>query len=125
MKLLLDSEVLLWWLDGAERLSRESEAAIRCAASDVAVSVVSLWELSIKQSLGKLRVDGDLLEHMAQQPFAELLVLGVHAVGIRDLPWHHRDPFDRLLIAQARCEGLMLVTSDRAMTAYDVPIMPA
>jgi PIN domain nuclease of toxin-antitoxin system len=125
VKLLLDSHVLLWWLDGAERLSRESEAAIRRGASDVAVSVVSLWELSIKQSLGKLRVDGDLLEHMAQQTFTELPVLGVHAVAVRDLPLHHRDPFDRLLIAQARCERFTLVTSDRAMTAYDVPIMPA
>ncbi len=70
-------------------------------------------------------MDGDLREHLKLQGFSELPVLGDHALAVRDLPAHHRDPFDRLLIAQARCEGLTIVTSDRAFAAYDVPIMPA
>jgi hypothetical protein len=68
--------------------------------------VALLWELAIKQSIGKLKVDGDLREHLRLQSFTELPVLGEHALAVRDLPPHHRDSFDRLLIAQARCEGL-------------------
>ncbi len=125
MKLLLDSHVLLWFLDGGSRLSEASLAAIVEPDNDVQISVASLWKLSIKQSIGKLTVAGALREHTALQSFAELPVLGEHAVAVRDLPLHHRDPFDRLLIAQARCEGLTLVTSDRAFAAYDVPILAA
>jgi PIN domain nuclease of toxin-antitoxin system len=70
-------------------------------------------------------VDGDLREHLTLQSFSELPVLGEHALAVRDLPPHHRDPFDRLLIAQAMCEGLTIVTADRAFAAYDVSIMAA
>ncbi|MGH4012645.1 MAG: type II toxin-antitoxin system VapC family toxin [Pseudonocardiaceae bacterium] len=125
MRLLLDSQVVLWSLHRPERLSAETVTAIMDPSNTVDVSVASLWELSIKQSLGKLTVDGDLREHLVRQCFAELPVLGEHALAARDLPLHHRDPFDRLLIAQARCEGLTLVTADRQFVAYDVPIMPA
>ncbi|MGH3933042.1 MAG: type II toxin-antitoxin system VapC family toxin [Pseudonocardiaceae bacterium] len=125
MRLLLDSHVVLWSLHSPERLSAAAITAITDPTNSVDVSVATLWELSIKQSIGKLTVDGDLREHLMRQRFAELPVLGEHALAVRDLPLHHRDPFDRLLIAQARCEGHTLVTSDQAMTAYDVPIMPA
>ncbi|HKR50256.1 MAG TPA: type II toxin-antitoxin system VapC family toxin [Pseudonocardiaceae bacterium] len=125
MRLLLDSHVVLWSLQRPERLPKEAVAAITDPVNSVDVSVASLWELAIKQSLGKLRVDGDLREHLTLQSFSELPVLGEHALAVRDLPRHHRDPFDRLLIAQARCEGLTIVTADRAFAAYDVPIMPA
>ncbi|MFN2496190.1 MAG: type II toxin-antitoxin system VapC family toxin [Pseudonocardiaceae bacterium] len=125
MRLLLDSHVVLWSLHRPERLSTEAATAITDPVNSVDVSVASLWELSIKQSIGKLTVDGDLREHLVRQRFSELPVLGVHALAVRDLPWHHRDPFDRLLIAQARCEGLTLVTADSAMSAYEVPIMSA
>ncbi len=125
MRLLLDSQVVLWSLQRPERLPAEVVAAITNPVNSVDVSVVSLWELAIKQSIGKLTVDGDLREHLTLQAFSELPVLGDHALAVRDLPVHHRDPFDRLLIAQARCEGLTIVTSDRAFAAYDVPVMPA
>ncbi|MGH3982113.1 MAG: type II toxin-antitoxin system VapC family toxin [Pseudonocardiaceae bacterium] len=125
MRLLLDSQVVLWSLESPERLATEAVAAITDPANSVDVSVASLWELAIKQSIGKLKVDGDLREHLTLQSFSELPVLGEHTVAVRDLPLHHRDPFDRLLIAQAMCEGLTVVTSDRAFAAYDVPILPA
>lgn len=125
MRLLLDSQTLLWWLEGGTRLSADAFAAIQEPVNDVQVSVASLWELSIKQSIGKLVVDGDLREHVAGQAFAELAVLGEHAIAVRDLPLHHRDPFDRILIAQARTEGLTLVTGDPVFHAYDVPLLDA
>ena len=125
MRLLLDSQVVLWSLESPERLPTEVVAAITDPANSVDVSVVSLWELAIKQSIGRLKVDGDLREHLALQSFSELPVLGKHALVVRDLPPHHRDPFDRLLIAQAMCEELTVVTRDRAFAAYNVPILPA
>jgi PIN domain nuclease of toxin-antitoxin system len=125
VRLLLDSQVVLWSLQRPERLPAKVVDAITDPGNSVDVSVATLWELAIKQSTGKLTVDGDLREHLKLQAFSELPVLGDHALAVRDLPAHHRDPFDRLLIAQARCEGLTIVTSDRAFAAYDVPIMPA
>jgi PIN domain nuclease of toxin-antitoxin system len=125
VRLLLDSQIVLWSLHSPERLSAEAVAAIIDPVNSVDVSVASLWELAIKQSIGKLTVDADLRKHLALQSFAELPVLGEHTLVVRDLPMHHRDPFDRLLIAQAMCEGLTIVTADRAFAAYDVPIMPA
>ncbi|ONI70438.1 twitching motility protein PilT [Actinosynnema sp. ALI-1.44] len=125
MRLLLDTHVLLWWLSGSGDLAESAENAIAEAENDSVVSVATMWEISIKQSTGKLKVDGDLRQHMRDQYFQELPVVGDHAVAVRDLPLHHKDPFDRLLIAQARCEGLTLVTADKAISAYDVPILPA
>lgn len=125
MRLLLDSHVIVWWLDGGQRLSEQAAAAIANPSNEVRVSVASLWELSIKQSVGKLKIDGDLREHVAAQSFVELLVLGQHAVAVIDLPRHHRDPFDRMLVAQAALEGLTLLTADPALSAYDVAIMAA
>lgn len=125
MRLLLDSHVVLWSLQSPERLPGDVVAMITDPVNSVDVSVASLWELAIKQSIGKLTVDGDLREHLSLQSFSELPVLGEHALAVRDLPPHHGDPFDRLLIAQARCEGLTIVTSDRVFAAYDVPTLPA
>lgn len=125
MRLLLDSQVVIWSLQEPERLSPEAGTAIRKPANDVLVSVASIWELSIKQSLGKLVMAADLREYLGRQSFEELPVLGEHAVAVRDLPMHHRDPFDRMLIAQARCEGLTIVTGDSAFAAYEVPLLGA
>ncbi|TCO56844.1 type II toxin-antitoxin system VapC family toxin [Actinocrispum wychmicini] len=125
MKLLLDTHALLWWFDGGDDLSPEAKDAIGEPTNSTVVSTATLWEISIKQSLGKLRIDGDLRQHMRDQYFEELPVVGDHAVAVRDLPLHHKDPFDRLLIAQARVEGLILVTADQAIAAYDVPVLAA
>jgi PIN domain nuclease of toxin-antitoxin system len=122
---LLDSHVVLWWLDGAERLSERALAAISSAENEIVVSVASVWELAIKQSTGKLRIDGDLRQHLREQWFHELSITGRHAVEAGELPLHHRDPFDRILVAQARCEDLTIVTADRILGEYDVQTLPA
>jgi PIN domain nuclease of toxin-antitoxin system len=123
--LLVDSHVLLWWFDGAERLSRRAAAALGDGGNELNVSVATLWELAIKQSLGKLRVTVDLGQHAREQGFQELPITSRHASEVRELPLYHGDPFDRMLVVQARAEGLTLVTADRAMSRYDVPILAA
>ena len=125
MRLLLDTHVLLWWLGDQERLSERAAKAIAEGRSDVIVSAATLWELSIKQSTGKLFIQGELREHLRMQAFVELSIHSNHAYAVRDLPLHHRDPFDRLLVAQALCEGLTLVTADRQLSAYGLDILPA
>lgn len=125
MRLLLDSHVVLWWLMEPQRLSRPVTDAISRGTSEVLVSAASIWELSIKQSNGKLTLPGDLHDQAVSEGFTVLHVTGRHAAAVRALPTHHKDPFDRMLVVQAQLEGLTLVTADRAMSAYDVPILPA
>lgn len=125
MRVLVDSHVLLCWLQGSGGLSTDAMAAVRSKTNEVFVSVATLWELAIKRSLGKLRVDVELHEHIRDQRFEELPITGDHAAAVHALPPHHGDPFSRMLVAQARCEGLTLVTHDRAVMAYDVPVIPA
>ena len=124
MRLLLDTHVLLWFVEGDARLSEVAREAIGDPANERWVSVASAWEIAIKTSLGKLRIDGDLKEWLVRvRRAARIEWLSIdprHVVGVAALPWHHRDPFDRLLIAQARTEGMTLVSADEKMTAYDV-----
>lgn len=89
------------------------------------VSAVSAWEIAIKRSLGKLRVEGDVAEWIEGEQFTELPVRGVHAVEAESLPLLHRDPFDRMLIAQTRHERMTLVTSDAKIARYEVEILAA
>ena len=114
--LLLDTHVALWWL-AAEPLSPAAVDAITDPATDVHVSVASLWELAIKASLGRFRLEDEFVDVLAAEGLALLPVRPAHVYGIRDLPLHHRDPFDRMLVAQARAEGLTLVTRDAALGA--------
>lgn len=125
MRLLLDTHALIWWLEGGARLRDEARAAIRSRANEVRVSPVSAVEISIKMAKGKLDAPGDLVVQMARHGFTALPVTIEHGIAMLGFPTKHGDPFDRLLIAQARCEGLTIVTADRAFAAYDVPIMPA
>jgi PIN domain nuclease of toxin-antitoxin system len=123
--LLLDTHALIWWMEGGARLREETCAAIRSRVNEVRVSSVSAVEISIKVAKGKLEAPGDLVIQMAHHGFTALPVTIEHAVAMLGFVASHGDPFDRLLIAQALCEGLTIVTSDRAFVAYDVPIMPA
>lgn len=125
MRLLVDSQVLLWWLQADPRLAATVAEAMADGDNVLYLSAASVWELSIKQSIGKLRVDVDLRSHAIEQGFIELPVTGAHATAIRDLPFHHKDPFDRMLVAQATVEGLTLVTADDALAAYGVPLLSA
>ncbi|MCM0045493.1 MAG: type II toxin-antitoxin system VapC family toxin [Burkholderiaceae bacterium] len=118
MKLLLDTHIYLWWLINATALPRRAGELI-AEAEAVFVSTVSIWEAGIKWQAGKLPVaPEDLATGIGQCGFAELPVMAPHAVAASRLPLHHRDPFDRMLIAQAMAEPLHFVTSDRALGEY-------
>lgn len=126
MNLLLDTHAFLWWLMDDDSLAEDARRAIADPASLVHVSAASLWEIAIKQALGKLTVDSpDLAAEIPGNGFVELPISGRHALSAGCLPRHHDDPFDRMLVAQARLEGLVLVTRDRALDAYEVPLLPA
>jgi len=117
LRLLLDTNVLLWWLTDSDRLVKQTRTLL-LDASDVYVSAASAWEMAIKSAIGKLRAPDDLESQMRASQFIELPVKISHARAAAQLPRHHGDPFDRLLIAQAAVESLTLLTSDKALEAY-------
>ncbi len=121
MRLLLDTHVLLWAVLNDPRLTDWQAAAI--AEADVYLSAASVWEIGIKRSLGKLDVPDALFDIAVDAGCRPLPITWAHAEAAAALPRHHNDPFDRMLIAQARCEGLQLASSDRNMTRYDVPLI--
>jgi PIN domain nuclease of toxin-antitoxin system len=120
--ILLDTHVVLWWRANSRRLGTEAREAI--AGADVAyVSVVSAWEVAIKVSVGKLRIPGSFEEAIDDSGLSKLPLTFSHAAALAELPFHHRDPFDRMLIVQARQEGLTIVTADRKFEPYDATIL--
>jgi PIN domain nuclease of toxin-antitoxin system len=121
MNLLLDTHVFLWWWQGAARLGARARRAIATAAR-VRVSAASAWEIAIKMGLHKLRFEGRVGDAIASCQFEPLSISVEHAEATRALPPHHNDPFDRLILAQAQLESLTLVTHDRALEPYGVPI---
>jgi PIN domain nuclease of toxin-antitoxin system len=123
MNLLLDSHALLWWLADQPIDTRATER-IADPGALVIVSAASVWEIAIKQALGKLRYEGSIAEHTRLDGFEPLAIGFDHAERAASLPPHHRDPFDRMLIAQAQIEHLTIVTRDRAFDAYDVDLLP-
>lgn len=124
MRLLLDTHVVLWQLQGARTVQLEAQQAIE-EAEELAFSVVSFAEIGVKAAVGKLVVPRDLHEHVLRSGLRILGLAPDHGLGVADLPMHHRDPFDRLLIAQARAEGLTIVTADRRFGAYGVSVIDA
>ncbi len=122
MRLLLDTHVVLWWLADSAELSGEIKNLLDTEPA-VYVSAVSPWEIAIKQSLGKLTGPEDLAERVRDSQFTSLPITAGHGVRAGRLPQHHRDPFDRLLVAQAQIEGLTLVTRDKWIEQYDVQVM--
>lgn len=125
MRLLLDTHVLLWFLDDDERLGVIARNAITDEENEVFVSTASIWEISIKQSLGKIRTPKSLMEVVKASRIKVIPIEPAHAMGVRDLPFHHKDPFDRLLVIQAKLGSMTLVTQDRVLAAYSVPILEA
>lgn len=121
--LLLDSHALIWWI-ADEDLDSEATRLISESGTRVFVSAVTVWEAAIKQQLGKLRLEVDLVAEIAANSFDPLPISYDHAVAAGELPLHHRDPFDRMLVAQAQIQGLTIVTRDRALAAYEVDILP-
>ena len=125
MNLLLDTHVLLWWFVHPQRINARVAKRIRARSEAVWFSAASVWEIEIKRALGKLDVPDDLLEAAEQSHFSELSVTSAHALELRNLPPLHHDPFDRLLVAQARVQGLTLVTDDEKVAAYPVTTLRA
>lgn len=125
MKLLLDTHVVLWWLAEPEALAPSAYKAIEAPTNEVYVSAASLWEMSIKQQLGKLTLPRDPIEALESIGFIMLDISAEHGWRAGGLPPHHRDPFDRLLVAQADIESMVLVTRDTHIPKYGVPVLPA
>ncbi len=122
--MLLDTHALLWWL-ADEELALETRDQIADPANSVAVSAASVWEISIKRALGKLAAPDDLPEQIRASDFAPLPIDLNHALAAGQLPQHHDDPVDRMLIAQAQIEQLTIVTRDRRFRDYDVAVVSA
>ena len=118
MKLLLDTHVLLWWLDDSLRLPRQLRELIADPERTVFISTAVTWEIRIKQKIGKLDLPDQFDAALDAADFHWLPISRAHADATSHLPFHHRDPFDRMLIAQARCEDLTLLTVDERLAAY-------
>ena len=124
MRLLLDTHALLWWLSDDSRLGQQVRDLISDPENDVLVSVVSLWEITVKLRIGKL--DANLLEILAVLPdmgFDRLDIADSHLVELAKLPLHHRDPFDHLLMAQAIAEGAYFISDDQNVPLYGLPYL--
>ena len=121
MRILVDTHTLLWWLTDDKALGKRARARIEKAENTIVVSVASLWEIAIKQRLGK--IDADLVEiekEIAHQGMVRLGIEADHLVELLSLPNHHRDPFDRMLVAQARAGDMPIMTADAQIGPYSV-----
>ena len=125
MRLLLDTHVYLWWLEDPALLSDQARIAIADPRNHVFVSSASIIEIAIKQAIGKLKLDEPPELKLASCRFLELPFTIAHASAFRELPSSHKDPFDRMLAAQARVENLTLVTRDKMMNQYELKLIAA
>lgn len=123
MNLFLDTHVVLWWLNDSEALAATARKAISDTDNLVILSAAVIWEIRIKQAIGKLEIPPDFYEVLQHQGFEMLPITPAHAYAVGDLPGHHRDPFDRILIAQAMLEGFTIVTHDVIFSKYPVRIL--
>jgi PIN domain nuclease of toxin-antitoxin system len=121
-RLLVDTHALLWWLTDDPALSAAARAAVADPANEPLVSTACVWEIAIKRSLGKLTAPDDLPERIADAGFAWLPISAEHAWRVRDLPNHHRDPFDRVLVAQALIERVPVITGNPHFGEYGVEV---
>lgn len=123
-RLLLDTNVAVWLLLGdRERVSTEAVKALEDERNEVALSAASVWEIAIKRSLGKLTIADGWAATLGRLGFDPMPVTAMHAEAVEHLPWRHRDPFDRLLVAQASVERLILISADRRLGAYGVEVL--
>ena len=123
-RLLLDTNVVLWLLLGErEQLTERTHHLLADERNELLLSAVSVWEIAIKRSLGKLRIEDRWPTALRELDFLHLPVTADHAARVEHLPWHHRDPFDRLLVAQAQAERCTLLTADDRLSAYEAPTL--
>jgi PIN domain nuclease of toxin-antitoxin system len=123
VRVLLDTSTVLWLAEESPRLSPLAKTVVESADNEVLYSIASVWEIAIKVSLGRLRIGTDLagfVRDLERHRFTRLPLEVAHTSRVIGLPWIHRDPFDRMLVAQAQVEGLVLVTNDGKIAAYDV-----
>jgi PIN domain nuclease of toxin-antitoxin system len=125
MRLLLDTHVVIWWLARDPRIGDSARDAIKAPDNAVFVSTITGFEIATKKKIGTLDAPDDLSEQLQAKGFEELPITLAHGLEAGQLPLHHKDPFDRLLIAQARCEDLTLVTADQMLGEYDVKTLSA
>jgi PIN domain nuclease of toxin-antitoxin system len=125
MNLLIDTHVLLWWLDANPSLSEKAKSTIADGSNLVLISAAVIWEIRIKQAMGKLEIPSNFRQVLDRQSFEMLAINAEHAHAVGDLPAHHLDPFDRMLIAQAKVERLTIVTRDTNIAQYKIPIIKA
>lgn len=124
MRLLLDTQVVLWQLEGDRTISAQAQEAIE-HAEELLFSVISFAEVGVKAAIGKLIVPRNLRDYVVESGLTILGLAPDHGLAVADLPMHHRDPFDRLLISQAREDNLTIITSDRRFLDYDIPVILA
>jgi len=125
VNLLLDTHTTLWWLGDNPTLSTKARSAIGNAGNLVFISAVVVWEITIKRAIGKLEVPDDFFEALDTQCFQQLDITAAHAIAIGELPDYHQDPFGRMLAAQAKVEGLTIVTRDQNLKKYDISFIVA
>lgn len=127
MRLLADTHAVLWWMRDDARLSARARTVLRDGANQLLWSMASSWEIAVKRSIGKLEIDRPLhrlfADLVSEQGLVVLPILHHHCVRLAELPLHHRDPFDRMLVAQAQQERVPLLTGDPKLAAYDVEIV--
>jgi len=124
LRLLLDTHLVLWWMNGeASRISEKALAALGSEGKAPVVSAVTIWEVAIKRGLGKLVAPDDLLPQLEGAAVELLPISARHTDLVASLPSHHRDPFDRLLVAQATLENIGLVTDDETLRRYDIEVV--
>jgi PIN domain nuclease of toxin-antitoxin system len=123
VRLLLDTHAAIWWLSGDERFGANAARRLSDGRNEVLLSAAVVWEVAIKRSLGKLDAPDDMVQVLLGAGAQPLAVTIEHAAAVEHLPWHHRDPFDRMLIAQASLESAAIVSRDDALRPYDVPLV--
>ena len=125
MRLLLDANAFIWAYARPTELSPAARRALNDVANDRLVSIASLWEIAVKMSIGKLAFAENLAQALDDIAATSLPITLIHVARVRNLPFHHRDPFDRMMIAQAMEEGMTIVTRDRRVAPYGVPVLMA
>ncbi|MDE0130321.1 MAG: type II toxin-antitoxin system VapC family toxin [Gammaproteobacteria bacterium] len=124
-RLLLDTHAFLWWLSDVPQLTRLAHDGIADPRNEVLVSAITGWEIAVKRAKGRITAPDSLGTMVTERGFTHLPLTFQHAEQAGRLPMHHRDPFDRFLVAQAQTEGLILVTRDQRISLYDVPTLTA
>ncbi|MDT0596050.1 type II toxin-antitoxin system VapC family toxin [Glaciecola petra] len=124
-RVLLDTHALLWWLNGNQQLGKNSIETISNQDNDIFVSAASIWEIAIKKKKGLLEAPDDFDSIITEEGFKHLPISSYHAEQAGELELHHKDPFDRMLVAQAQAEGLILMTNDNEIPKYSVKVINA